>query len=438
VTLTEQLAALLPAHAARQRWYGAKHRSVGLEVLSVEELAAAWPMVLRVVVASGPDERYQLILGLRPEGEAGPDTVGEEAAVGMVDTSAGPAFCFDGLVDPEVGLLLLRHIAPAQEATDVRPIGAEQSNTSLVYDERLIVKVFRRLSGANPEIEVTLALAEQGFTHVAEPVAVWRTSGDDLAVLQRFLRGGAEGWALAVASIRAVLDEGVDPALAGGDLAPEAERLGVMTGDLHVALAQAFGSRPGDVDSWVEGAAHRAAAVHHPDLDAAAIAGILASAGALRDAGAAVRIHGDYHLAQVMRTDEGWFVLDFEGEPSRPVEERRRPASPLRDVAGMLRSIDYAAAVGCREHPHSARDEALAQAWRERNRAAFLDAYVNRMAGTALLPTDSGATAQLLGLFELDKAVYEVAYEAAHRPDWVQIPLDAVRRLVDASAARSM
>jgi maltokinase len=205
-----------------------------------------------------------------------------------------------------------------------------------------------------------------------------------------------------------------------------------------VALAHAFGSRPGDVDSWVEGAAHRAAAVHHPDLDAAAIAGILASAGALRDAGAAVRIHGDYHLAQVMRTDEGWFVLDFEGEPSRPVEERRRPSSPLRDVAGMLRSIDYAAAVGCREHPHSARDEALAQAWRERNRAAFLDAYVNRMAGTALLPTDSGATAQLLGLFELDKAVYEVAYEAAHRPDWVQIPLDAVRRLVDASAARSM
>ena len=107
-------------------------------------------MVLRVVAEAGPDERYQLILGLRPEGEAGPESVGEVATVGTVDTGAGRAFCFDGLVDPDVGLILLSHVAPAQEATSVRPVGAEQSNTSLVYDERLILKLFRRLLGRQP------------------------------------------------------------------------------------------------------------------------------------------------------------------------------------------------------------------------------------------------------------------------------------------------
>jgi maltokinase len=430
--LQGQLAGLLPAHVSRQRWYGGKHQGAEMaevEVRVVEELASAWPMVLRVVIASGTGECYQLILGLRPVGTADVSSVGDVAAVGEIDTPEGRAFCFDGLVDPDVGLLLLAHVAPSQEAVAVRPIGAEQSNTSLVYDERLILKVFRRLTGANPEIEVTLALAEQGFAHVAEPLAVWRTNGDDLAVLQRFLPGAAEGWAMALTSIRAVLDEGVDPAEAGGDLAPEAERLGTVTAELHLALTQALGAAPGDVCLWADEASARVAAVHHPDLDTDGIATLLGKVRTLPDPGSAIRVHGDYHLGQVMRTDEGWFVLDFEGEPTRPVEERRRPSSPLRDVAGMLRSIDYAAAVGLREQPEAV--DALAWAWRDRNREAFLSSYLSRLGGTSLLPADPGATAELLRLFELDKAVYEVGYEQAHRPDWVQIPLDAVRRLVD-------
>ena len=272
---------------------------------------------------------------------------------------------------------------------------------------------------------------------MAEPLAVWRTSGDDLAVLQRFLPGGAEGWALALTSIRAALDEGIDPSESGGDLAPEAERLGTMTGELHLAMADAFGATPGDAGLWVDGAAARVASVEHADVDRSAVAKILASVRALHDVGSSIRIHGDYHLGQVMRTDAGWFVLDFEGEPSRPVEERRRPSSPLRDVAGMLRSIDYAAAVGRREREASAEDDAVAAAWEQRNRDAFLAAYLERLAGTPLLPADSHATEMLLTLFELDKAVYEVAYEQAHRPDWVRIPLDAVGRLIDAATARS-
>jgi maltokinase len=461
--LTAGLDAILPAHVERQRWYG--HRSgVELRIEAVDELRPPWPGLLRVGVVADDGavaERYQLLLGLRPVDQAGPATVGEGAAVGVLRTPEGDAFCYDGLVDPELGLALLRHVAPAQEAATARPIGAEQSNTSLVYDERLILKVFRRLSGANPEIEVAVALAERGFAHIAEPLAVWRTSGDDLAVLQRFLTGGAEGWALALTSIRDLLVEAVDPAEAGGDMAPEAERLGVVTAALHRAMGEAFGAGPGDAAGWAEAAAARVASVDHPGIDREAVAKVIGAAEALTDAGVSIRVHGDYHLGQVMRTDEGWFVLDFEGEPSRPVDERRRPSSPLRDVAGMLRSFDYAAAVGLREHgvrsgsgatgpppggplpgPPSggpdgpgdpfpvAAPEALAAAGGERNRSAFLGGYLATMAGSGMLPAGPDATRALLAMFELDKAVYEVAYEQAHRPDWVQIPLAAVRRLV--------
>ncbi|HEY2428394.1 MAG TPA: phosphotransferase [Acidimicrobiales bacterium] len=454
-TLPSELGSLLADHVSRQRWYGAKHRpGVELRIETLEEVRAPWPGLLRVAVEAvdvETVERYQLVLGLRPAGDAGPATVGESAAVGVVPTPEGEAFCYDGLVDPELGLALLHHVAPSQEAAAVRPVGAEQSNSSLVYDERLIMKVFRRLTGANPEIEVTLALAQQGFPHVAEPLAVWRSNGDDLAVLQRFLPGGAEGWALAQTSIRDVLDQGVEPAEAGGDLAPEAERLGLMTAELHVALAAAFGVEPGDPHGWADATARRLSSVHHPDLDVGAVSAVLDRVRGLRDPGSSVRIHGDYHLGQVMRTDEGWYVLDFEGEPARPVEERRRPSSPLRDVAGMLRSFDYASAVGLREQaargPSTGEldlaalrqaesapartPEDLAAAWERRNRDAFLAAYRSRLAGSPLLPADPASVEALLAFFELDKAVYEVAYEQAHRPDWVQIPLAAVRRLVE-------
>jgi maltokinase len=462
-----ELDVLLPAHLQRQRWYGAKDRiGVELRITDIEELQPPWPSLLRVVVevrapavgdGHAPVERYQLLLGLRlaasVEADAGLDP---SAAVGIFETTDGTVSCFDGLADPELGLALLHHVAPAQEATSVRPINAEQSNTSLVYDERVILKVFRRLSGSNPEIEVTLGLAQLGFPNIAEPVAVWRTSGDDLAVLQRFLAGGVEGWALALTSVRDVLDEAVDPSEAGGDLAPEAERLGVMTAELHEAMAGAFGAEPADAGQWADAMAARLASVRHPDLDRAAVRAAIERVRSAREAGSSIRVHGDYHLGQVLRIDDGWYVLDFEGEPSRPVEERRQPSSPLRDVAGMLRSLSYAAAVGLREHgtwAEGARDlelvaglsgtvesqpgrrpVELAAAWEQRNRNAFLTAYLQRLDGSPLLPADPESLLALLDAFELDKAVYELAYEQAHRPDWVQIPLDAVRRLADRQA----
>jgi len=465
--LGPELAAVLPAHLARQRWFGAKDRpGVELRLTVVEELQPPWPGLLRVVVEATADlggparaagaERYQLVLGLRHVDDPALPAADDAAVVGVLATPAGPAVCFDGLADPALGLALLHRVAPTHRAETARPVGAEQSNTSLVYDERLILKVFRRLSGSNPEIEVTLGLAREQFTQVPEPLAVWRADGDDLAVLQRFLAGGVEGWALALTSLRDLLDDGVGPADAGGDLGPEAERLGHMTAELHLALARAFGAGPGDAGAWADSVAARAASVRHPDLDRAAVRRAAERLASLDDVGASVRIHGDYHLGQVMRTDDGWFVLDFEGEPARPVEERRTPSSPLRDVAGMLRSFSYAAAVGLREHGRrgeghpeldlpgvgspgrpgpvvavpSARD--LACAWEQRNREAFLRGYLEGQRGSALLPRDPAATMALLHAFELDKAVYEVAYEQAHRPDWVEIPLDAVRRLGEA------
>ncbi|MFI5040319.1 MAG: phosphotransferase [Acidimicrobiales bacterium] len=493
--LGTDLAPLLAAHVVRQRWYGAKHRDdVELRVLAVEELREPWPALVRVVVeathgdatpveagagvsrspeepgasdSDPPSARYQLLLGLRPVEEAILPTVGESASVGIVVLPEGTAFAYDALADPFLALELLRHIAPAHEASSARLVSAEQSNSSVVFDERLILKVFRRLSGANPEIEVTLALSEWGFSHIADPVAVWRNNGDDLAVLQRFLTGAVEGWALALTSLRDLLDEGVDPSEAGGDLAPESERLGVMTAELHLALADVFGTAPGDSRVWADAIAERVRLVDHAELDADAIDGAIGTLRSVQDAGVAIRVHGDYHLGQVMRTDDGWYVIDFEGEPSRPLPERRAPSSPLRDVAGMVRSFAYAAAVGVREHgehagagggdielpsvrlraprtpgrpaaaePPPPRDPAvLAEAWERRNSEAFVDAYLGRLDGSGLLPADREAVDRLLTAFQLDKAIYEVAYEQAHRPDWVQIPLAAVQRLVESGPA---
>ena len=144
--------------------------------------------------------------------------------------------------------------------------------------------------------------------------------------------------------------------------------------------------------------------------------------------GPAIRTHGDYHLGQVMRTDAGWYVLDFEGEPDRPLEERQRPTSPLRDVAGMLRSLHYASAVALAERD-GPEFEQPAAAWEARNRQAFLDGYLPAATKGGILPADQASVDAVLAAFELEKAVYELAYERAHRPDWVHIPQAAISRL---------
>jgi maltokinase len=421
VTFAE-LEAILHGYVGQQRWYagGAEDQIV---VHEVDVLAPPWPALLWVGIGSPRGDRYQVLLGLRPAGEP------VDAPIGALVLPEGPAVVVDATTDPELALLLLRTVAKDRDVSVARPMGVEQTNTSIVYDERFILKVFRRLAGRNPEVEVTVALAQVGFTHVAEPLAVWRHGQDDLGIVQPFLVGGLEGWALSQTSLRVLFDDTGDPAASGADFAPEASRLGEMTADMHLAFAEAFGAVPGDTGVWADAIRSRVRWSDLPPVDEGAIAACLDNAATIQDAGASIRIHGDYHLGQVMRTDDGWFVLDFEGEPVTAVEERTAPSSPLRDVAGMLRSFSYAAAVAVRNRGDQGCGEPARQ-WEARNREAFLDAYFNRLDGSPLLPSVPSVTRVLLDLFELDKALYEVAYELDHRPEWVGIPLAAVQRLL--------
>jgi maltokinase len=411
--LAAELRGPLPAHLSEQRWYGAKHRGTpSVAIASIDELLPPWPAAVRVVIGCD-DGPYQLVLGLRPSAEHPSGALPAGAVVGPVTVEGGEALCFDAFADEELALALLRHIAPAERAARARPMGAEQSNTSIVYDERVVLKVFRRPASPNPEIEMIEGLAGVGFDRIAMPIAVWRDEGDDLAVLQHFLPGGIDGWTMALASAQAADDT----------MTAESAALGQTTAALHAALADAFGTASGTPAAWAEAAAVRVRAVEHPAVDHRAALAALDAVGHLDDAGATIRIHGDYHLGQVLRTGTGWYVLDFEGEPTRPVEERRRGSSPLRDVAGMLRSFAYAASAA---HPKGAPVGTGAAHWERRNREAFLGAYLDRLTGTRLLPTRPEAVGALLDLFELDKAIYEVGYEQGNRPDWVHIPVAGV------------
>jgi maltokinase len=324
----------------------------------------------------------------------------------------------------------------------MRPLAVEQSNTSVVFDEQWILKAFRRIhDGPNPDVEVMSALERVGFAHVPSTAAVWTHQGADLAVVRRYIGGGSDGFDLARTSLRDLFDARVAPEEAGGDFGPEAARLGQLTGRLHLALGEAFGLAAAEPARWATELVAELARVDMRGLPDGRVAEVYAELAATpaADAGAAIRVHGDLHLGQVIRGDEGWFVLDFEGEPTRPVAERRFTASPLRDVAGMLRSLAYAPEVVLIERGADAAGDpelrALAARWERRSRVAFLHAYLGTPDIERLLPTSPGMRATVLAALELGKAVYEVDYEQAHRPDWVHIPLGAVQRLSAAAVA---
>ena len=441
---------LVPALATwmpRQRWYSGQVEPRTLTVLDQEIRGDRFPVLVRLLLEAD-DRIYQVLVGVRGRDEHPEFLRGQDQAfIADIGTHQGDAIAYDAVFDPELALVVLDAVAPHEKADRARLMGAEQSNSSIVYDERLILKVFRRIQrGHNPEVEITEALAAQGFTSVAEPLATLRVRDFDLAILQPFLAGASEGWALALTSLRDLFglndttsipvinpDEPPpgppDPAQAGGDFAGEAARLGAMTGGMHVALADAFGRQPAEVKDWAAAIAAQVDGLEDGDVDRAGAQAIIDDLTAL-DGGAAIRVHGDYHLGQVLRTDSGWYVLDFEGEPARPLEERRRPSSPLKDVAGMLRSFHYASAVARTERDEYALED-LAAAWEMRNRQAFLRGYMKAAGDGGILPSDPESVAAVLAAFELEKAVYELGYERAYRPDWTHIPLAALRRLTE-------
>jgi maltokinase len=442
--LPDAVSEMVPAYLGRQRWYGGTE-APGPDQVSVtaaDELAVTGDgdhrLLWALVDVDGAE--YQLLIAERPNGEPAEFLHGHDAAVlGSTDR----AYYYDATLDSELARVLLALVTNGvEQAERVRPVTVEQSNTSLVFDDRLIMKVFRRLpEGRNPDVEVTEALSAAGFAHVALPVSTWRRDGHDLAFVQRYLAGGTEGWALALTSLRDLYASGPDdPAEAGGDFAAEAERLGLMTAEMHLVMADAFG---------VDGTGFRS--VGWPRVVASIEQGVRKTVGAawpgsaaalierlraVDDPGPAIRVHADYHLGQVMRTDEGWYVLDFEGEPARPLGERLTPSSCFKDVTGMLRSFQYAAhfALLEREQHEFGRVSRLAEAWEVRNREAFLSGYMRTPGIDALLPAGLENRAGVSLAFELDKALYELAYEQAYRPDWAIIPETAIDRLLSGPA----
>jgi maltokinase len=436
-TEAEVVAGYLGPFLDRQRWFARSEQDGEPRIVDADVLRPGRPGLTSLVVAAG-GANYQVLVGLREEQEALGILRGQEHAIlGPVGEGDGASLAYAALADPELALWLLEKVSDGrQTATRVRSVGAEQSNTSLVYDDRLIMKVFRRLqAGPNPDVEVTLALDDVGFNHVAAPVAVWRRDPWDLALVQEFLAGGSEGWALALTSLRDLYasDPEMSPEAAGGDFGDEAGRLGEMTAKMHLALAEAFGRHPAQPGEWVQAVRDQLDAVpEFEQVSGPGIDAVLGDLAAVKNPGVAIRVHGDYHLGQVMRGEVGWFVLDFEGEPARPLAERRQLRSPLRDVAGMLRSFQYATALAAEERgPAGQADVAeLAVAWEARNRRAFLEGYHSVPHIGELVPGAGSDFDVVLAAFELEKAAYEVCYELAYRPAWAHIPREALDRLL--------
>jgi len=405
-------------------------------VRRVDTLLDGWPSLLWVLAEVRGDKGrgepvwYQLPVGASSEH---PDELPDVAHIGRMPTPRGEAHLFDALADEELALEFCGVIAPDLKFSAVRAQPGEQSNTSLVLDERYIVKVFRRVQpGPNPDVEITEALGRVGYGGVPVPVVTWQRNNTDFAVVRRFERSRGDGVELATASLREMLNRRRPPRDCKLDFAKEAHRLGRDVAHLHVALAEAFGAAPADGAAWADDMSAQLHRVADGHLDTHRIEGVYQRLRGADDLGAAIRIHGDLHLGQVLRLARTWMVLDFEGEPARPVDERRRPSSPLRDVAGMTRSFHYASGLALREIG-TPDDELrlLSDSWAERAVNTFLSGYADVDEVHRLLPQARTSRDALLSVFEMDKAVYEVAYELAHRPDLVDLPVRAVERLLE-------
>jgi maltokinase len=446
--LEHALATWMPA----QRWFPGDRIGGDVTVIADTLLAAGDPELRHLVVsvrsgtpAGGPPARYQVLAGFRRQVPAG-------LAHAVIGTDQRGKAVYDGLHDSELTAVLLRAIAGeradgplafAREPGAVIDLegrslvlSVEQSNTSLVFGDSAILKVFRRLfAGPNPDLEITSALARLGSSDIARPLGSVssRLDGEPvlLAVLSEYQRGACDGWQLALTSLRDLYARGTGHAAeAGGDFAGEAHRLGAATARVHEDLGSAFGTQPLSPDELAGLITQMTIKLAEASAEVPALAPFADKVAVAYSALAEItepiqvqRIHGDYHLGQVLRSQNGWVLLDFEGEPLVPLERRRDLAPALRDVAGMLRSFDYAARHLLVGHPDASRLSGTALEWVARNSAAFCEGYAEEHG------SDPRDQAILLRALMLDKAVYEVMYEARHRPSWQDIPLDAIAGL---------
>jgi predicted trehalose synthase len=456
--------AALVDHVRDQRWFGAKSRElVGAAIVDVAPLRELDPQ-LHLVLAElrypeGTHDLYQLLLGEDDElHDALDDDLPARELVHLIRSGARVAG-LEGTVEFNA---IAGYAALGRELQVARRIDSEQSNTSVVFDDELILKFFRRLEpGLNPELELLRFLTEHEFPNIP-PLGGWyayigRPLEATLGILQTYVPGAIDGWKLALRELERSPD---------GFLA-RLRRLGEVTGTLHTTLGSdssdpAFTAEApsteslGLVTATIDDEIETVFAGLPPDAEALApIAGRaeevrerLRGMSQLGAIGKLIRHHGDYHLGQVLWAPRlpqasghevrapatsptelpapaDWLVIDFEGEPARTLAERRRKRSPLRDVAGMLRSFAYAATAAS-----IVRGVAVPEDWEARARAEFLAGY-KATVDPVLLPPGEDATARLLSIFELEKAVYELRYELDNRPDWISIPVAGILRLLD-------
>lgn len=454
----EQLRPLVEGWLPTQRWFAGKGRAATVSLTALEQLPGADVTIWTARVTYGDDtsEVYQLPLVLHDEPADGL----EHVLLGSIDTEHGPRWVYDALHDKNLTAAWLagirdelhtEHLTFARFAdTEAIPVDepslvltGEQSNTSLMYGDVAILKVFRRLqNGVNPDLEILHAMALLGARHVPSLLGsvTAQTGGQTcaLAMLQEFLTSATDGWELAKTSVRDLMAEAdLHAEEAGGDFAGEAHRLGTAVAEVHTDLATAFGVSSADQDEL----ARRADAMHARLEHAIAIVpqlgevadGLHACYDAFAESGSALavqRIHGDLHLGQALRTVRRWVIIDFEGEPMGELEARRRPGPALRDVAGMLRSFEYAGHHRVVETGYQPQLAYRAGEWASRNRGAFLDGYAEASGH------DPREHAVALRAFEADKAVYEAVYETRHRPAWLSIPLASLNRLANPEVAR--
>jgi maltose alpha-D-glucosyltransferase/alpha-amylase len=516
---------LLMPFLQRQRWFGGKARAMRQARFSDWGMLRRSPQPLFLTLVDveyvdGGRDQYFLPLTVCTRGEARP--IEEHAAHGILAniTGAKKGFLFDGWLDDRFARTLLDAMAREEAVSTkrgtiravktaafagihgaagndwrVRRMSAEQSNSSIVYGNQLILKLFRRLEpGINPDFEIGRQLTENAqFTRVPAVAGAFEYTGlgeapATIGMMQQLVNSQGDGWSHALNEVVRYYDEvGAEPAPstklartftelidrqptplvahAIGGYLENAATLGRRTAEMHVALAsdssnQAFAPEPftkSDLEFVVGDALIQAQKALDtlaktvdqlsPDVRRSGVMLLNArdtlfdrirSAPALEFAASKIRVHGDYHLGQVLWSEQDFYVLDFEGEPARPLEERRLKQSPLKDVAGMVRSFGYAAYAGLFAATASRRwdferMEPWARIWQTSATGAFLREYFTATAGALFIPAAPSQREALLQLFVLDKALYELNYELNNRPDWVRIPLSGIVDLLPAA-----